>query len=226
MTDYTFSELADILTSETYGAVDHDDGPRIYKGNGLLQQLREAVFGGMESGGGSSFGSKLPMDSDALDLLELITEQAASVLAVVDPRPTPLGQAEQYVRLWSAVTNETTVFRVRVSGGSREFTAFGLLRYWVSAVERFFSPRSSSPVPAPCPAEGCGERHVQSGEGESARILSALNVEREGSEKRLLGVRCSACGAWWDREDLPRLSESLGFAPDHELVAQLLGQTN
>ena len=45
----------------------------------LLNQLKEAIFGGMESSGGSSFGSKMPLDAAALDLYNLIESESAAL---------------------------------------------------------------------------------------------------------------------------------------------------
>ena len=45
----------------------------------LLDQLKEAIFNGMDSGRGSAFGSKIPLATAAYDLYDIIESEAAAL---------------------------------------------------------------------------------------------------------------------------------------------------
>lgn len=239
MSDLTFSHLVDKLTSDIYAHIDTDDGAKLATSDGLLEQLREAVFGGASGGGGAQGKAKLPLDATALDLLEEIDKQAAEVLAAADPRPTPYGTTESYVRLWSAlVTDETPVTvtaretvgdhidmgnQPRVFNAKRETTAYALVSGWVKQIEGFFAPATIvEPIPAACPVAECGQRYAfRQVDGVTMRT-DALTNSIERDTRKLLGANCGACGKHWEVNELPRLAQLCGFTPDPETVAMFL----
>src|SRR3546814_2641202 len=57
----TLQSSIELLTREHKTVAHTIDGPEFHTRAGLLEQLRDAVFGGMESTGGSSMKSKLPI---------------------------------------------------------------------------------------------------------------------------------------------------------------------
>lgn len=195
---------------------------------GLLQQLREAVFSGMENtGGGASFGSKPPMDASAEDLLNEITVQASEVLAAVTHTPTPYGHAEKYVRLWAGQTTEGALFTVstrttdhgvseveahragvtRVYTETLQYSAYNLLSEWVARVEGFFNPPSTREIKAPCPLCEVQYTH-RTKDGETVRTPSFNFIRDEAGTT--VEAKCSACGASWPPEKFGWLAEHVG----------------
>ena len=71
----TLDASIELLTREHKTAAHTIDGLEFHTRPPLLHLLREAIFGGMESTGGSSMKAKLPISESALDLYELIDRQ-------------------------------------------------------------------------------------------------------------------------------------------------------
>jgi len=216
-TEPTFIHLIDLLTVETPVFFKRDAGLELHQKQGLLQQLREAIFGGMEGGGSSAgYGSRPPIDASAVDLLEEITTQATQALAAVSPGPTPYGHAESYVRLWAGQTDETQLFTVTAPATGDngvifderfEMNAYALAKKWVAKIEGFFNPPVSAEICAPCPKEDCGARYVYRTAGGETTQSSALKMLRDRDTGDTLEARCSSCGATWGRGELTRLGE-------------------
>ncbi|KPG86501.1 hypothetical protein [Frigoribacterium sp. RIT-PI-h] len=197
--------------------------------NGLLPQLQEAVFGGMESTGGSSaFGSKPPIDTAAVDLLELIGHQAAEALATVDGRPTPYGKPWEYIEQWAklareddvvrvhapALTTDRQVFRQRI-----ETTAYRHAERWVSQVEAFFDPPKVAQLLAPCP--NCGvEKVARIIDGETIHTW-ALVMRRDRATNETIDVYCQHCTAEWPRRTLVTFAGEIGIDVEGAMQAAL-----
>lgn len=228
----TFLDLVDQLTRPHPVTLERDSGVTIHTEDGLLQRLREAVFGGVGGSGGSQLGSKLPMDAAALDILELITDQAAQLLAQVDPRPTPYGHAETYVRLWAAAAGEGELFRVtvrrtlpdgeaegarkRVFTSSESGSALSFVARWVGRIREYFDPPKVVPIPEPCPE--CGTRYVEwEHDGELLR-QPALVREMDRVTGAAIRAKCAACPAEWGPDEFMRLAALLGYPPIPELA--------
>lgn len=226
MSDATFLDLVDQLTKPHPVTLQRDAGTTIHTMDGLLQQLREAVFGGMEGGSGSQFGSKLPIDPAAEDLLNEIDVQAAEALARIDRRPTPFGHTESYVRLWAGQVDEDAVMIVSskeslefdpadplkpvVIRVLHEYTALQLVRRWVARIEDFFNPAKAREIQAPCPS--CGTRYVyrqkDGATAQSAALVFVLDKETGDS----IEARCQAdhCGVSWPPDKFLYLAELIG----------------
>lgn len=236
----TFRDLVDRLTRENIDWVEHDDGDALHSRKGMLLQLREAVFGGLETGGSSSaFGSRPTIDATALDLLEQITIQATEALATVDPHPTPYGHAERYVSLWAAQTDQDALVRVsvrreraltteeekqrpvppRVYRHMIETTAYELAQSWLSAIDEYLNPASLREIRGACPS--CGETDVKrerDGEFVQSSALSFVHDRDTGVTKE---AKCAACGATWAPEVFDWLARVVGAAMTlQELLAQ------
>lgn len=187
--------------------------------DGLLHRLQEAVFGGMEStGGGASFGSKPPIDLAAVDLLELIGQQAAEALAAVDGRPTPLGHARDYVEAWGGLVREDDVVRVHapaltvnraVYRQGIETTAYRHAERWVAAVESFFAPPKNAQILAPCPE--CGHDKVTKTIDGEEYLEWALVMRRDRETGETLDVYCQACTFEWPRRKLVGFAAVIGI---------------
>lgn len=231
----TFLDLLDRLTRDTPARVVHDDVPINVTQTGLLQQLREAVFGGMESTGGSSqFGSRPPIDASAVDLLNEITAQASEVLAVVSHQPTPYGHAEVYVRLWAGQTKPDRMFTVTskqtgpydpanpkrplVYGELSELSAYNLLARWVERVEEFFNPPSTREIAAACP--NCDARYsYRVRDGQHVRS-AALNLIRDRNGNTL-EAKCSVCTRAWPPTQFEFLAKLVGAKPLPEFEGEV-----
>lgn len=234
MTDEpTFLDLIHRLTRETPGYVERENGKEILLRIGLLEQLREAMFGGMEgTGGSSSFGSKPPIDTGALDLLNEITEQATVVLAAVTGRPTPFGHAEDYVKEWAENTTEDKSFVVTSPATSEvgeifnerfEYTAYNLAKRWVQRVDDFFDPPRTREVKAPCPA--CSTRYVFRMKDGEVIQSPALNIRIDRETGVSIDARCSHCGSEWPRAKFELLAKMVGANPVPELADDTLRMT-
>lgn len=229
MTDATFSQTVNTLTTQHHEWVDRDTGKQLLAQNGLLQQLREAVFGGMGGTGGSQFGSKLPLDSAALDLLEEITVQATEALAQVNSRPTPYGHAEDYVTEWANLTDEHKIFTVSVRRTAEpnpdeplkplvydhltEMSARQLVDTWATRIEEYFDPPSTRQINAPCPH--CGTEFIYRQQDGHTVKTTALNFIRDKITGRTIEARCSAdnCARTWPPEKFGWLASAIGAKP-------------
>ncbi|MEK6310127.1 MAG: hypothetical protein V4737_11585 [Curtobacterium sp.] len=201
--------------------------------DGLLQRLQEAVFGGMEStGGGASFGSKPPIDLAAVDLLELIGQQAAEALAAVDPRPTPLGHARDYVKAWGDLVREDDVVRVhapaltvnkQVYRQGIEATAYRHAERWAAAVESFFAPPKNAQILAPCPK--CGHDKVTKTTDGEDYLEWALVMRRDRETGETLDVYCQACTYEWPRRLLVGFADEIGIDVEGAVVRAITTDT-
>lgn len=235
----TFLDLIEQLTAPHSRTV----GDITQTVDGLLQQLREAIFLGLETGGtGSAFGSRMPLDASSADLLDEIDRQAAEALAAVSHAPTPLGTTESYVRLWAGQTTEGKLFTVTtrqtvnhpeqyianfiaanpgkpypatVFSAPIELSAMRLAQSWVDRIEDLFDPPSTREIRAACPA--CDARYVQKvKDGQHVRS-AALNFARD-REGRTTAAKCSACGVSWAPPQFEWLARHIGAKPLPELV--------
>lgn len=220
----TFNHLIDLLTVDTPTFMRRDVGVELHEKQGLLQQLREAIFGGMEGNGGTSgYGSRPPLDPAAVDLLEEITKQASQALAAVSNLPTPYGHAEHYVRLWAGqafengpyvVTAKTTTETGIIFEERFQLTGYALARKWVDRVEAFFNPPVTAEVTAPCPRTECSARYVYRVKDGVEIQSAALNMTRDRMTGDTIDARCSACGTVWARDELERLAVLIGAKSD------------
>lgn len=232
MADASFLDMVDQLTKPHPVSLQRDAGTTIHTQDGLLKQLRDAVFGGMEGGTGSQFGSKPPIDPSAVDLLNEIDTQAAEALARVDHRPAPLGPTEDYVRLWAGLVDDDSgtvvsskeslefdpenplkpiVIRVL-----HEYTALQLVARWVARVEDFFNPPKNAEIQAPCPQ--CSERYVYR-QKDGATVRSAALVillDRETSES--IEAHCDACGTKWAPDQFTYLGNLINKSAEQAAI--------
>jgi len=212
--------------------------------DGLLQQLRGAIFLGLETGGtGSAFGSRLPLDASSADLLDEIDRQAAEVLAAVTHTPTPYGTTESYVRLWAGQTTENKLFTVTtrrtvdnpqkmvaqflaanpgkptpptVFSSPQQMSASRLVQSWVDRIEDLFNPPSTREIRAACPA--CDVRYIHKvKDGQHVRS-AALNFVRD-REGRTSAAKCSSCLVSWGPPQFEWLARHIGAAPLPELAS-------
>lgn len=231
----TFLELLDKLTADHPVWVNRESGNNLMTQTGLLQQLREAVFSGMENtGGGASFGSKPPMDAGAQDLLNEITVQASEVLAAVSHQPTPYGHVESYVRLWAGQTTDSALFSVstrttdhgiseleahrlevtRVYTATAQYSAYNLLAEWVARIEGFFNPPSTREIKAPCPV--CEVQYTyRTKDGETVKSPSFNFIRDETGTT--IEAKCSACGSSWSPDKFGWLAEHVGVKSDEPI---------
>lgn len=236
----TFLDLVQRLTAPHQKTI----GEHTQTVDGLLQQLREAIFVGMETGGtGSAFGSRMPLDASSADLLEEIDRQAAEVLAAVQPHtPTPLGTTEAYVRLWAGQTTEGKLFTVTVrqavpnayrvvkdaieAGAKKipptvesvrkQYSAYQLAASWAERIDDLFNPPSTREIKAPCPS--CDAEYVHRVKDGQHLRSAALNFVRD-RQMRTVAAKCSNCPAQWVPSQFDWLAGALGIS-----VADMLAE--
>lgn len=224
MTDLTFNDMVSQLTETHPVGVDRDMGREYVNVDGLLVQLRAAFFEGMGSSGGSQKGSKLPLAAGAFDLLHEITTQASEALASVDKRPTPLGQAEDYVKAWAELTDEgkRVVVSVKVTDNGRvfvelrEYTSVQLAASWFKKVSDFFDPPKRIEITAECP--NCGVRRLPRTLDGVVIDTPAFWMRVDRQSGNVVAFECDACALDWPKpmfESVARMIGALG--PDESL---------
>ncbi|MEV8336988.1 hypothetical protein [Leucobacter sp. NPDC077196] len=192
----------------------------------LLPELRDAVFGGMESTGGSaSFGARLPISDGALDLYETIDQQIAEAWASAFPGQVPtVDVPERLLSQVVAVAKQDELVTVLVAeqrvehGGERdehwwverkpvEFTLVALLRRWVRQVMEFFNPPRTREIAAPCIQ--CGvEWAARTSGGE--HVPYRVFVFVQDADRCSCEIRCFACGGSWGPGLFQFVAASLG----------------
>lgn len=219
----TFLQLVEQLTAPHLQTV----GEITQTVEGLLQQLRDAIFLGLETGGaGSAFGSRMPLDASSADLLDEIDRQAAEALVAVSHQPVPFGTTESYVRLWAGQTSESKLFTVTVRqtvdnpekvwaatkgptvfNAQQQVSAFRLVQSWVDRIDDLFNPPSTREIRAKCPA--CDARYVSKVKDGAHVRGAALNFHRD-REERTISARCSACTVSWAPSQFDWLAGAIG----------------
>lgn len=192
----------------------------------LLLDLREAVFGGMESTGGrAGFRPRMPISDGALDLYETIDMEISEAWACSFPGQIP--NADTPERLLSQLVAvarpdeivEITVATQRIDNrGSRDerwwvervgtrFTIAALLRRWVHQITDFFNPPRTREIKAPCIQ--CGEEwgwKNPDGEDRPYRVFVFVHDDHGTT----MEARCLACGMSWGRDKLMFLAAAIG----------------
>lgn len=221
----TMQGSIEILTREHKTIAHTIDGAEVHTRPALLELLREAIFGGMESTGGSSMKSKLPISDAALDLYTLIDRQITEAWAQVHNIPPNTDRPEALAAQWAALVsddvivtvthpeqrerwdeakqrNGTEVIRIRT-----EYKAADLARRWVQQIEDFFDPPRHAEINAPCFI--CGERYVhRNRDGEQVRT-AALMFSRDRATGETRHAECLACGTQWAPAQFRFLGEQI-----------------
>jgi len=231
MTDLSFGDMVSQLTETHPVGVNRDSGREYVNVDGLLAQLRAAFFEGMGSSGGSQKGGKLPLSAAAYDLLDEITVQASEALASVDKRPTPFGQAEDYVKAWAEITAEDK--RVVVSSRStatdgkvfnelREYTSTQLVAAWYKRVTDFFDPPKRIEIMAACP--NCGVRSfLKKADGVSV-TTPALWQRTDRQTGETVAFECDACSLDWPRPMFENFGRMIGAIGADETLGDILSK--
>ncbi len=193
----------------------------------LLVQLREAVFGGLEStGGGAQFGGRLPISEGALDLYQAMDLEIAEAWSCTFPGQVPVVDApERLLSQLVAVAGVDEIVSVSVAeqrveerGTHREhwwverslveFPVGALLQRWVRQVMDFFSPPRTREIQAACVQ--CGEEWDWKSSVVGEAVPFRVFVFVQDSHGNTLGVRCFACGLSWGRDKLLLIARAIG----------------
>jgi len=223
------------LTREHKKIVHTVDGIVTHDSPALLEQLHDAIFGGMEKTGGAGSKAKLPISEAAADLYQMIDDQIAEVWAAVMGRiPSPLAGPERLVSEWAALVRDDQIVTVHVREEIQgydemtrdwseeqkrakprtikvrsEYTPVKLAQRWIDQIEDFLNPERTAGIKAPCIQ--CGERKItQWREGQSIQS-DALVFRRDKEDGRTLDARCLACGRVWAPSQFGWLAEQLGL---------------
>lgn len=203
------------------------EGIEIHQRAGLLEQLRDAVFGGMEKTGGSGTKAKLPMSDAAVDLYDLIDRQISEAWASVNGRPPSVERPEQLVTEWAAVTREDVIVVVThteqyerwdeakgrnvpyVIRAREEFSPQNLVGHWIALIEDFLNPERTAGIKAPCIQ--CGASKVARRKDGESVTTDAMVFRRDRDTGRTLDARCLNCGAMWVPSQFEFLAASIGI---------------
>jgi len=196
----------------------------------LIPALREAVFGGMESTGGSAgFHAKMPIDAGALDLYQAIDQEVAEAWSALFSQVPSAERMEDLIQqvVWLSRKGPTlqllpiTIATQHVeSPGTKserwwverkpvEFTVEALLRRWVKQVYEFFNPPRRREITAPCVE--CGEEwgwKLDSGEHRPYRVF----VFEQDENGNTLGAHCLSCGKVWFMAQMEELATRIALA--------------
>lgn len=239
MNESTYWSDIDKLTTATHKIIHRDHGTEVLTAPGLIQQLREAVQQGTETGGGSaSFGSRPPIDSGAQDLLREVSGQARAVLRAATGQEPRLAAAETHIRLWGAAVNESTMVTVytrrqvpdRVVDGwykedpettrravykqPQQMEAWRLVKHWIARIEGFFFPAETREIKAPCPV--CDTRWVyRDRDGETVQSPALVFARDKNGDTT--DARCLSCGLRWLPAKFEWLAKAVGARPLPEL---------
>jgi len=188
--------------------VSRDDSDEYTSVDGLIQQLRDEVFGGTDKGATSGNKNRLPLNAPALDLYTLIDRQISEVWGATFARIPGADKPERLLAQWAAhanpldvtiVSSPETIYRnglETVVWLKDETTAINLLSRWHRSITELFDPPRVATNPAACVQ--CGARESwQRRDGQTVKSTAlALIIDR--STDRAKEMRCRACGAIWD----------------------------
>lgn len=220
-----FDDLIEKLTRVHDVHYQTDDGTKTVTMPGLLEQLRDEVFGSAERGAASGNKTKLPLNAPAADLYALIDRQIAEVWAAAFNQIPNADRPEHLLAPWAALVGEqklvtysvpeTVSYPDRAFGWMRdeviwaplEVTAIDLLRRWVRSIEDMFNPPRTADIFAAC--INCGVREVhRSQDGRPVR-QTALQFIRDRETGDSTSARCQACGVTWLPSQFYYLAEKI-----------------
>ena len=220
-------ESVDQLIHDHKKMIDTIDGFEIHDRPSLLEQLRQAVFGGMERTGGSSSKAKLPVSEAAVDLYTLIDRQIAEAWSAITKRVPSNMRPEQLLAEWSAVVQEDVVVVVShpeqyerwdeakgrkvpfVVHAREEYLPLALANRWMALIEDFLNPEKTDGIKAPC--LHCGATKVTRRRDGEAVLTDALVFRRDRDTGSTLDARCLNCGVIWPPSRFEFLTQALGI---------------
>lgn len=220
-------ETIDRLTQSHKKIIDTIDGYEIHEQASLLEQLRDAIFGGMEKTGGSSSKAKLPVSEAAVDLYTLIDCQISEAWAGTHKRVPSSDQPEQLLVEWSMAVQENAVVVVtrpeqyeKWDEGKRRMVPFvvrareeylpaDLAHRWSTMIEDFLNPEKTAGIKAPCLQ--CGATKVPRRKDGETVMSDALVFRRDRDTGRTLDARCLNCGVIWPPSQFGFLAEAIGI---------------
>jgi hypothetical protein len=195
----------EVLIHDHKKAISTIDGLEFHTVPGLLAQLRDAVFGGMESTGGSALGSKLPISAAALDLLTFVDREIAEAWAGAFKRPPNADRSERLLAEWAVFIASDAIVTV----GDKQYNAEVLVDRWTQRIEDFFDPPRLSEIQANCFV--CEARYIYTKvDGQDVRS-SALRFHRNRQTGETLDARCMSCGTAWLPHEFEFLGKSIGI---------------
>lgn len=234
MTD--FYNLVERLTRQHRVAVTTDNGVVFATEDGLLQQLRESVFGDNGTNSHTSSKARLPMNAPAADLLTLIDRQVAEVWGAVTKRVPGVERTEKLLTEWAAAVNRDSIVTVSSPEGIKawdvrygehgqttiwtraEYLPEALLQRWVQSILDLFDPPRTAEILAAC--INCGEREVwRTKDGENTK-QSAMVFVRDRLTGDSTEARCQVCGTSWTPDQFGFLAGAIAENERRHTVAE------
>lgn len=219
-----FDDLVAKLSRTHAVSYSTDDGTKYTTNDGLLQQLRDEMFGSNDKGAAAGNKTKLPFNAPATDLYQLIDRQISEVWAAAFKRVPGIETTEALLTEWAAWAgehrqviysspetlheqNERGQDVDRVIWTKAEVSAINLLRRWVRAIEELFNPPRQAEIIAACIL--CGEREVWRPRDGQMVKQTALIFIRDRETGDSTEARCQACGATWVPSQFRYLAEKI-----------------
>lgn len=217
----------DQLTKAHKKTVYTDEGTEIHDRPALLDQLRDAVFGGMERTGGSSTKAKLPISEAAHDLYTLIDTQITEAWAAHTGQVPGVDRPELLANQWAAGVRADAIVIVttpeqidvwddekgrlvpRVIRIRHEYLPDTLAARWVDLIEDFFNPERTAGIKAPCLQ--CGASKVPRRRDGETTMSDAMVFRRDRDTGRTIDARCLNCGAVWPPSQFEFLAKAIGL---------------
>lgn len=208
MAELNWHDAIEKLTRTHHVTVPTDDGPVFLEQPGLIQQLRDEMFGGTDKGAASGNKTKLPLNAPAVDLYTLIDRQVSEVWATVTGLVPGVDTTESLLVAWAVAVGEDAPVlystpetltdadkRSTVIWLRNQTNALTLLRKWIQQIEDLFNPPRTADILAACIT--CGVRDMwKTVDGVQVRS-SAFVFVRDRITGDSTEARCLACGQSW-----------------------------
>lgn len=197
--DETRAALADLVAPSVRGQWRDDGTVSRHRAPSLLNQLRSQVGNSSGRGGAPGKTAPIPINADALDLLNTITWGAGELLELAEARsehPNVEARLRAVVAVAGGWTDLEAVHGVRLS-----------LAGWVRAIRALLDPPKRLYLAAPCPR--CEQSMVWRRDESIGEDVQQPALQVDGID----GCTCLSCGAHWAPELFEHLASVLGCPP-------------
>lgn len=177
----------------------------------LLVWLESAVTEIVGRKGGGAGGAGVPLNADALDLLQFIDRRVRMMREALH-LPSQGGRVKDTAVVWEATVTERKGGRMDDEQWERITDELG---DWVTRIEALYDRPRKMEVTVPCPR--CEERWMLDANGDR---VAAVAVEFAEGRAPVAECRVDGCAAMWvGWADVARLGFTLGAAQDMAVLA-------
>jgi hypothetical protein len=191
--------LSDLTAPSVRGQWRDDGTVSRHRAPSLLDQLRSQVGNSSGRGGAPGKTAPIPINADALDLLNTITWGTDDLVRLADVSPDVAsveGRLKAVAAAAGGWTDLEAVHGVRLA-----------LSGWVRAIRTLLDPPKRLYLAAPCPR--CEQSMVWRRDESIGEDVQQPALQVDGIE----GCTCLACGAHWPPQLFEHLASVLGCPP-------------